>query len=163
MNICPKSYNFLAKVGKLLFWGTSIGIVVPAYYRETVLQFSAIFVEGLIFSPPYYLYVYYYFKVRAFRPMGCTPRCPVETLVSQLPPLGSFLVHLMYLGMYGVRSRRCAAFSPALCLCFPCMGKSVSCKLLMFPFSSKCHLSCTGRGSAQIVWSATGLGSKLVG
>ena len=162
MNICPKSCNFLAKVGKLLFWGTSIGIVVPAYYRETVLQFSAIFVKGLIFSPPYYLYVYYYSKVRAFRLMGCIPPVPLRRWLVSSPPR-VFLVHLRYLVMYGVRSRRCAAFSPALCLSFPCMGKSVSCKLFMFPFSSKCHLSCTGRGSAQIVWSATGLGSKLIG
>ena len=86
MSICPKSYNFLAKVGKLLFWGTSIGIVVPAYYRETVLQFSAIFVEGLIFSPPYYLYVYYYSKVRAFRPMGCTPPVPLRRWLVSSPP-----------------------------------------------------------------------------
>ena len=90
MNICPKSYNFLAKVGKLLFWGTSIGIVVPAYYRETVLQFSAIFVEGLIFSPPYYLYVYYYSKVRAFRPMGCTPPVPLRRWLVSSPPSGLF-------------------------------------------------------------------------
>ena len=29
MNIYPKSWNFLGKVGKLLFWGTSISTVVP--------------------------------------------------------------------------------------------------------------------------------------
>ena len=86
VNICPKSCNFLVKVGKLLFWGTSMSTVVPMYCAETLLQFSAILVEGLIFSP-LITYIYYYSKVRAFRPMGCTsPPCPVETPVSRLPP-----------------------------------------------------------------------------
>ena len=31
---------------------------------------------------------YYYSKVRAFRPMRCTPPCPVETPVSRSPPAG---------------------------------------------------------------------------
>ena len=48
---CPKPSIVLAKVGKLLFLGTSIDTVVPVYYRETVLRFSVIFAEGLIFSP----------------------------------------------------------------------------------------------------------------
>ena len=55
---------------------------------KTLLQFSAILVEGLIFSP-LITYVYYYYKVRAFRPMGCTsPPVPLRRRLVGSPPLG---------------------------------------------------------------------------
>ena len=81
---------------------------------KTLLQFSLILVEGLIFSP-LITYVYYYSKVRASRPMGCTsPPCPVETPVSRLPPFWA-LVHLM-MGTYV----RCGRILRASFVAFRC-------------------------------------------
>ena len=64
------------------------------YCGETLLQFSAILVEGLVFSN-LITYVYYYSKVRAFRPMGCTPPVPFRRRLVGFPHLWALVLLMM--------------------------------------------------------------------